>query len=120
MSASVGAEHLQHRVTTPLRFFEVVCWGFVLCTPFTDLPIGILPLFALAAIMPFLLFQHREGMLVRSVVWFAVLAAYCLASAVFSGMPMSNLVEFSFYRRDAKFLLAYLPFVVAAMIAPSH
>lgn len=101
---------------TRVGAFEIAAWLFVLLMPVTDFPVGAIGLMALLASAPFLLLFRRQATVPRPVLWLALIGTYQLASAVILGMPWSNLLAFEFYRRDAKFFIAYLPMVIATLL----
>jgi len=100
----------------PMRFLQATAWAFVLLSPFMRTPVAALPALMLIAALPVTLTFRAQGVVPWPLVWLGILAAYQICSALAFGMPASNLTVFEFFRRDAKFYIAYLPLVAATFM----
>lgn len=85
----------------------------------TRLPVAAGPLLLLVATLPYLVLLARNARIPVPLVWLGALVFFQLLSAVVFGMSLSNLLDFDFYRRDAKFFLAYAPMAVAGTLGLS-
>ena len=98
-------------------FIEICGWAFVCSMPLIGFPIGALAIITLLALLPYLLFFRSGARLSVPVLWLALIGAYQICSALLSGASPGMFADFSFWRRDGKFYIAYLPLLVASLMA---